>query len=54
MSEVRKNTKTITDKEGMFIEMLGSVMVVSSNVVTKYCVVIQAIFFTVSTTFYKI
>ena len=37
-----KTQKTITDKEGMFVEMLGSKMVLSSNVVTKYWVVIQA------------
>ena len=39
MKWVKNKIQTITDKEGMFIEMLGSIMVLSSNVVTKYCVV---------------
>ena len=40
---VNTKQKTITNKEGMFIEMFGSKMVLSSNVVTKYWVVIQAL-----------
>ena len=42
MKWVNIKQKTITNKEGMFIEMFGSKMVLSSNVVTKYWVVIQA------------
>ena len=39
-NELKQNT--ITDEDGMFIKMLGFIMFLSLNVITKYWDVIQA------------